>query len=146
MTSAVFGIVRICCSVFKHNYRKNEKPFLNFLFIYWNFHQNLIFFLKRIIVIADVFPKLQIVKNVVRSLSKKCQFGTSLESQHLKVSQTLVKSGWEHFHQIFSSLWEGMIRKISPLLKIEILGVFDNTLTTDDKYHVRDCENLLFPN
>ena len=39
-----------------------------------------------------------------------------------------------------------MIWKISPLLKIEILGVFDNTLTTDDKYHVQDCENLLFPN
>ena len=35
-----------------------------------------------------------------------------------------------------------MICKISPLLKFEILGVFFNTLTVDDKYPNRDCENL----
>ena len=28
----------------------------------------------------------------------------------------------------------------------EICGVFGNTLTADDKYPVRDCENLQFPN
>ena len=38
-----------------------------------------------------------------------------------------------------------MIRKISPLLKFEILGLFVNTLTVDDKYPVRDCENLQLP-
>ena len=38
-----------------------------------------------------------------------------------------------------------MIWKISPLGKFEILGVFGNTLTADDKYPVRDCENLLLP-
>ena len=38
-----------------------------------------------------------------------------------------------------------MIRKISPLFKFEILGGFVNTLTADDKYPVRDCENLQFP-
>ena len=27
----------------------------------------------------------------------------------------------------------------------EILGVVVNTLTTNDKYPVRDCENLLLP-
>ena len=32
-----------------------------------------------------------------------------------------------------------MIRKISPLLKFEILGLFVNTLTVDDKYLVGDC-------
>ena len=32
-----------------------------------------------------------------------------------------------------------MIRKISPLLKFEILGLFVNTLTVDDKYPVGDC-------
>ena len=29
-------------------------------------------------------------------------------------------------------------------MKFEILGVFVNTLTADDKYPVRDCENLAF--
>ena len=38
-----------------------------------------------------------------------------------------------------------MIRKISPILKLEILGVFVNTLTVGDKYPIRDCENLQFP-
>ena len=37
-----------------------------------------------------------------------------------------------------------MIWKVSPLVKFEILGVFFNTLTADDKYPVRDCENLAF--
>ena len=38
-----------------------------------------------------------------------------------------------------------MIWKKSPLLKFEILWVFFNTLTADDKYLVRDSDNLQFP-
>ena len=38
-----------------------------------------------------------------------------------------------------------MIWKKSPLLKFEILWVFFNTLTADDKDLVRDSENLEFP-
>ena len=38
-----------------------------------------------------------------------------------------------------------MIWKISPLVKFEILIVFVDTFTNDDKYPVPDCENLLFP-
>ena len=36
-----------------------------------------------------------------------------------------------------------MICKISILLKFDMLGVFVNTLSADDKYPVRECENLL---
>ena len=38
-----------------------------------------------------------------------------------------------------------MISKISPLLNFQVLGVFANSLTADDKYPFRDCENLQFP-
>ena len=38
-----------------------------------------------------------------------------------------------------------MTWKTYPLRKFEILGVFFNTLTADDKYPIRDCENLKFP-
>ena len=38
-----------------------------------------------------------------------------------------------------------MIWNIYQLLKFEILGVFVNTLTADDKYAVQDCEKLPFP-
>ena len=31
---------------------------------------------------------------------------------------------------------------MSPLVLAEILGLFVNTLTADDKYRVQDCENL----
>ena len=44
------------------------------------------------IVIANVLPLLQTVKELVRPLSKKCRFRTSLEDQHVKGSETLVKS------------------------------------------------------
>ena len=37
-----------------------------------------------------------------------------------------------------------MIWKISSLLKFEILGVFVNTLTANDKYPARDTDNLPF--
>ena len=38
-----------------------------------------------------------------------------------------------------------MTWKISPLWKFEILGVFVNIATGDDKYPLGDCENLQFP-
>ena len=37
-----------------------------------------------------------------------------------------------------------MIWKMSPLVKFVILVVFVNIGTADDKYPVRDCENLPF--
>ena len=47
---------------------------------------------------------------------------THFDSQHFKPFQTLVKSSWEHFYHIFSSLWGEIIWKISPWLKFEIIG------------------------
>ena len=44
------------------------------------------------IVIATLLRKLQAVKDLVNLLSKKTLFRTLLESQHVKGSQTLVKS------------------------------------------------------
>ena len=44
----------------------------------------------------------------------------------------------------FFITFKGNDLKISPLVKFEILGVFVNTLTTDDNYPVQDCENLQF--
>ena len=47
---------------------------------------------KRMMVIANVFPKLQSVKNFVRPLCKKRRFRTRFDTQHDKVSQILAKS------------------------------------------------------
>ena len=96
------------------------------------------------IVIANVISILQTIKDLVRPLSKKRRFRTYFDSQQVKGSESLVKSPWEHFYHIFWSLLGDMIRKISPLAKFDILGVFVNTMTVDDKYPAQDCENLLF--
>ena len=43
------------------------------------------------IVIANVFSKLQTVKNLFRPLSKKLRLRTRFDSQHVKASQILAK-------------------------------------------------------
>ena len=53
---------------------------------------------------ATLFRKLQTVKDLIKALSKKYRFRRPFESQHVKGCQTLLKSVWEHFHYIFSSL------------------------------------------
>ena len=64
-----------------------------------------------------LFRILENVKNVVKPLSKKHRSRPPLDSESVKGSQTLVKSAGQHFHHIFSLLWETLIYKISPLLK-----------------------------
>ena len=115
------------------------------MFNLWNLHQILNIFKEKNIVIANVFPKLQTVKELVRPLSKKRRFKTSFDSEHVKGSQKLVTSAWEHFYHIFLSGWREMISKIIPLLKFEIIGIFVNTMTADYKCPVPDSKNLPFP-
>ena len=49
------------------------------------------------------------------------------------------------FFFFFSSLWEEIIWKTSPLSKFEILRSFANSMTADEKYPVSGCENFQFP-
>ena len=57
---------------------------------------------KKMIDLANVLPILQTVKNLVGPLSKKRRFRTSFDSEKVKGSQTLVKSGLDHFYHTFS--------------------------------------------
>ena len=107
------------------------------------FHLNI--FKKKEIVIVNVLPKLQTVKDSVSELFKKRCSRTSFDSQHVKGFQTLVKSSWDHFHHIFPLLWGEIIWKASPLLKFEMIGVFVKTWTADYKYPLSDFENFRFP-
>ena len=141
-TNILFMIVRICHSQFKCNYLKNEKLFLNVWLHFRNLHQILNVPQKRVIVIANVFPKLQTVKNLVRSLSKKGRFSTRFDCQHVKASQILKTSPWGRFYLVFSSFPGKLIRELSLQDWDEILGVFVKTLTAEDKYRVLDWENL----
>ena len=124
ITSILFGIVRICRSLFKSSSLKKKKDFLTFLFHSWNLHQISNTFIKKKIVIANVFPKLATVQGLATPLTIQRRLKTSFDSQHVKRFQTLVKSSWEHFYHIFSSLWGEIIWKISPWFKFEIIGFF----------------------
>ena len=84
-------------------------------------------------------------ENLVRTFSKEPRFTTDFGSQHVKVSQMLAKFPWELFYHVFSSFSRTLIWKISLPVLGEIWGVFVNTLTTDAKYPVQDCENLQLP-
>ena len=145
ITSILFGIVRICRSLFKSSSLTKKKHFLEFLFHLWNLHQISKIFQKKNIVIANVFPKLAIVQGLVTTLTIQRRIKTSFDSQHVKRFQTQVKSTWEHFYHIFSSLWGEKICKRSPWLKFGMTGLFVNTWNADYKYPLADCENLLFP-
>ena len=68
------------------------------------------------ILIATLFGKLDTVKELVRRLFKKQRLRNPFDSQHIKGSETLVKSASERFYQIFSILRETLIRKTSPLV------------------------------
>ena len=98
------------------------------------------------IVIANVFAKLQTVKILLRSLSEKHPFRTRLDSQHVKTFQIIAKSPWQDFCHVFSSFLRKLICKMSPLVLGEIFGVSINEVTADGKYFVQDCDNLPLPN
>ena len=123
---------------------ETKNIFTVFLSHLWNLYQILNFFKIQKMVIGNVFPKLQTVKELVRPLTKKHRFRTSFESQHVKGSQTIVKSSSEHFYHIFLWLRGQMICETFPLLMFEIIGVFANTWTADYIYPLRDCENFPF--
>ena len=145
MRGILFEIVRICSSLFKRDFLKNKKSFQNFLFHLCDLNQILSICEKNMIVIANVFPKLQTVKYLVKPPSRKRNFRISFHTQRVNGCETLVESPWQHVYHIFWSLWREIIYKISALFEFEILGVCVNTLTSDDKYPVRDCDNLQFP-
>ena len=142
MTSILFEIVKICSSLSKCNYLRNKKVFLIFFLHLWNLHQIWNIFQKEMIVIANVFSRLQTLKDLVKRLSKDRRFRTSFGNQHVKWFQTLVRSAWEDFYHIFWSLLEKMNLKISRLLNFEILVVFVNTLTANETYPLGHSGNL----
>ena len=97
------------------------------------------------IVIANIFPKLRTLKDLVKKLSRKRRFRTSFDSLDVNGCETLVKTAWEQFYYIFWLLWRKSTGKISPLLDFEMLEVFVNRLTADENYPFRYSKDLQFP-
>ena len=67
-------------------------------------------------------------------MRKKTRVRTLMDSQHVKASKTLLKSARQYFCHIFWSLWKKISSKNSFLEVSEILRLFVNILTPDEKY------------
>ena len=67
-------------------------------------------------------------------MPKKIPVRNLMDSQHVKVSERLLKSARQYFCHIFWSLWEEISSKNSVLVVSETLSLFVNILTPDDKY------------
>ena len=67
-------------------------------------------------------------------MPKKPRVRTLMDSQHVKGSETLHESARQYFCHIFWSLWKKISSKNSVLVVSEILRLFVNILTPDEKY------------
>ena len=81
-------------------------------------------------------------ENVVRIMSKISNFRVPCDKQHGKRAQGLLKHESQHLYHIPSSLQSHLSQKKSLLLKCQILGLFVNTLPSDEKYPVLNRDNL----
>ena len=69
-------------------------------------------------------------------MPKEQRIKTLIESQHVKGSETLLKSGRKYFRHIFDHSGKKIGSKNSFLVVSEIFRVFVNILTPNDKYSV----------
>ena len=126
------------CSNFSQNYLPKQKYFSEVLLHFWNLDKILIVFKKKIIVIAQIFWKLLIPKNVVPWLPERCCVGTPIGSRHVKWSETLLQSLRHHFYANFRLISNRLSCVGCLLVTYESLGLFSNMLTADHKY---SCHN-----
>ena len=67
-------------------------------------------------------------------MPKKTCVRTLMESEHVKESERFLKSPRQYFSQDFLSLRQEISSKTSVLVVSEILRLFVNILTPDDKH------------
>ena len=85
-------------------------------------------------ILAQLFQKLWTSKEVVTKTSKRSCFWRPCGNQHVNRFQTLPKSARHHYSAIFPCICDIFSWKKSALVWSEILRLFVNTLTADNKY------------
>ena len=75
-------------------------------------------------------------------MSKNCRFTVLSNKQHDKRAQTLFKSDRRQFYHIYLLLQRQLSLKMSLLVIREILRLFVNTFTPNDKYSFLNREYL----
>ena len=74
------------------------------------------------------------LKNVATELCERSCFRTPFANERVNKCQPLLNSARHHYNPLFSSIPGKMSSKKSPLVWYEILGLFVDALTDDDKY------------
>lgn len=122
MTSIQFILEILCCNHCKVSFDVS------------NLDKILKILKQKLNLIAQVFLKLSIPKDVVNWISKSSYIRTLFGSQLGNESQTLLKSTRHHLYPIVSTFSVKLSWNISLLVKSETLGVFLNTWMVDDKH------------
>ena len=86
-------------------------------------------------------------------MAKKPRVRKLMDDQHIKGTERLLKFARQYFCDIFRLLWKEISLKNSKLVVPEILRLFVNILTPDDKYSLsakacltQPIEMILSPN
>ena len=75
-------------------------------------------------------------------MTRSSSFRTPFSSKCVQWSQTLPQPALQFFHPNFSLILEKWSRKISPLVRSELLGLRGNRLTPHHMYSPNRCEKL----
>ena len=143
MTSIPSAICRIFCNNFKHFYLKNAKLFLDFLLKFWNVREIYNILEKRMRVLAYLFPKLLFRKEVATETTRRFCFRTPFGNQRVNGFQIPLKVARHHYYPFFPWIPVKLSWKKSDIFWFEILRLFANILTADDKYSCRNMQNFL---
>ena len=94
----------------------------------------------------QVFLKLFTPKNVLTLMPNSSCFWKLSGSERVNESQKLLQSAKKYYYPNFSSLWTKSCKKKLFLIRSQILGLLENTLTTNYEYSRITRENLPLPN
>ena len=82
------------------------------------------------------------LKDVATETSKRSCFRTPFANERVNGFQTLLKSARHHYYPLLSSIRGKLSYKKSHSVWCEILRLFVNALTADDKYSGRNMQNF----
>ena len=89
-----------------------------------------------------IITELLTLKDVSTYTSKRSCFRTTFANERVNGFQTLLKSARHHYYPLFSSIRGKLSSEKSPSVWYEILRLFVNALTADDKYSGRNMQNF----
>ena len=128
---------------FKRHYLKNKRLFVDFLLHFWNVDENLQHFKKKY-----EYPSPNYFRNyglLKRWLLKRLK-GLASEDHAVINVLTGSKHCWNQhgttYYPIFPCIWDILSSKKSALVWSEILRLFVNTLTADNKYSRCNVHNF----